>query len=204
MDYELALLGSSREIEMTTEFAQIFNSSSIVSPRCVLLIAESSKEDTTTIDSDLGHPSSFVEVDTLVRTLAVFTLSSILAIVCMIAFPKVSSAVVQCVMVLVIHFLSGISAHYDAVHSHATSPENIVSIGAGAEPCNPVPSHQPFIIDCIDNRVLPLRKWDQTVRWVRWLSNCMALYYEARAGHVPTSNRNVLLSHFTFSESGVQ
>lgn len=64
----------------------------------------------------------------------------------------------------------------------------------------PSPARKKVEILSINDGDFAACEWNKSIRCVEWLSNCLAfIWWTANAGHVPTSNRNVLLSHFSTS-----
>jgi hypothetical protein len=172
------------------KFAVMNLRSFVVGVSRVFLCAEQASIDAPTPYVQSGSPSFFDTVPTnSFETAGVVWLAPPIALILAVrASPQILSAVVQFIMVSVIHGFVTLWLHDFPMHQDGTS-SRIPAIGKVPHffraATGPAPSREPLEIGNVHNRVLPSRKWDKAIRFIQGLNNYVTLHGKSltQAGH---------------------
>lgn len=153
----------------------------IVSPRRIFSCRKKTDRFPDSINVDTSSPAFFAPAHAS-KSGDCFPMSlRVSHILCMSAFAQVLAAIIQSVAVFVVALFSGNAAKDETVHGEMlfSTPLFPLSVEGSsiAVPIGiPVPLRQPFKVSGIDERILPLCKWNQLVGWVKRLDYVVSLH----------------------------
>lgn len=136
--------------------------------------------------------------NTLINATGNFCLKTIATILSIRTLSKIFSSVVQSVVIPVVAFFSSFAPGDDSVHSDGFSictPVNVEILGRWTPIRGPVPLRKPVEVLNVDNRVLSLRQWDKSVRFIEWLNNFVS--DNTLLGHVLPPSRMCFSRYFS-------
>ncbi len=159
-----------------SEATVIFLSCLIISASCIFWCRESSKMQILPIFTNGSIPSLcfFAPIDPFESARIIGLLLLICAILQSCSLSKIGSSIVQTISIYMVyvHIRTGFENY--TMHSYFLIGSHYVKSFRRIIPlCIPIPARKPFKILCIDNSVLVSRKWNQAIRWIKWLGNGM-------------------------------
>jgi hypothetical protein len=195
---------SAREIE-NGEVAVLYLRGGVIGPGSILDLHEESYVDS--LSARVNHSSPFFSPGVPSHTFVAAFVSSPLTLVERVllvrCLPEIVTAIVQSVVIFVVALFVRTAAKNDTVHlpsaaflmlppaSEVLGPLRVKSFSERGVTGKPKPLVEPIVVRSIDNGILALREWDQTIGCVERLSNGMPLF--RRSGH-KSSLKGLLVS----------
>ena len=186
-----------------SKFSKIDLRRLVVSARSLYCVIEVSKIYLLSVEANPTTPPPGIFTKTYPFKSVGVVLSSLLvfAIFGVGALTKVFSAIVERVVILMVTFFSVSTGEYDAVHryvsTHASArpiPCSVKGLQLLVEFSEPVPFRKPVVVFNVNDCVLPLRKWNQTIGLVERLNNFVS--YNTSFWHVLPPRRMCFSRHF--------
>jgi hypothetical protein len=118
---------------------------------------------------------------------------SIGVVLSMSTLTDVLAAVIQGIVISMIHLLPSLTPKNEPMHGRIFSSYPSVGVKSARTripPGLPVKFRKPFIVGSVHNGILALRKWNQAVGWVLRLGYFVS--YHTTFFHVPTSNGSMI------------
>lgn len=188
-----------------SKFAEQFDGSRVIGFSGIFAPLKPSKINRLVIEANFGRPFQFgfIPRHAFVSTGIRCSNANVPFVLGACTFAKIAAAIIQSIMVTMIRFFPRLAAQYESVHitEHARNLTCSI-VSATWFHYAPVPLIEPVVIVCVNERILPSRKRDNAIGWIRWLGNGMPLKSAFR--HESSSKGFVLPSHFTAMKVGVQ